>query len=175
MKNVLKTLMVVLIPLFLASCGGSASSDGLVGTWRVDLNSLDLVLGDGIPAPMKTGIEAQKGQAMEQAKSETENITLEFTKDGKAILSKEGEDEKPELDYSLDGDKLSLKGEIEGEKVDLGLNVSEISSDKFTIAMTGEEILAQVKEKYPDMLAAAQGMDLDAMVKGCSIAISFKK
>ena len=85
-------------------------------------------------------------------------------------------DEKTEeLDYKFDGSKLTLSGDLDGEKVDIDLNISESTAEKLTIAMTGEEILAQIKAKYPEVLAMAGEMDVDTMVKGCTIAISFKK
>lgn len=176
MKSVFKLFTIVLITVLLASCGGgSGSTAGLVGKWHADLSSLDLVLGDGIPAPMKAGIEAQKDGLLKQGEAQSDDVTIEFTEDGKMILSKEGEEKKEELNYAFDGNKLSLTGDMDGEKVDFDLNISEVSASKFTISMTAEEILAQVKAKYPALLNAAGGMDIDAMAKGSSMAISFKK
>jgi hypothetical protein len=174
MKSVFKLLTVVLISLLLTSCGGS-SANQLVGTWKADLNSFDLILGDGVPAPMKAMIESQKTSVLQKGKEQSGDITIEFTEAGKMIASKKGEEKDEELNYTFDGKKLALSGEVEGEKVDINLNISEISSDKFTIAMTGEEILAQVKEKYPEALNGSESMDIDAMVKGSSMAVSFKK
>lgn len=174
MKKVFKTVAVALTALVMVSCGSNA--DSLVGTWHADVSSLDLVLGDGVPEEMKKGIESEKGEAMKEAQSEADEVSIEFTKEGKVILSKEGEDEKPELEYTVDGDKLNIKGEIDGEKVDFSLTLAEASADKFTLSITGEEALAQMKEKYPEMLAQAEGMgDLETMVKGSSVSISFKK
>ena len=176
MKSIFKLLTVVLISVLLASCGGSAGgANALVGKWHADLSSFDLVLGDGVPAPMKGMVEAQKEGLLEQGKAQQDDITIEFTEAGKMIASKKGEEKKEELDYTFDGSKLAITGESDGEKIDVSLNISEVSSDKFTIAMTGEEILSQVKAKYPEVLEGAGGMDVDAMVKGCSVAVSFKK
>jgi hypothetical protein len=178
MKSIFKLLTVVLISVVLASCGGGgtgASADVLVGAWHVDLSSLDLVLGEGVPAPMKGMVEMQKEKLLTEGADKSDDITLEFTEAGKMIASKEGEEKKEEFDYSFDGSKLSITGETDGEKIDVSLNISEASADKFTIAMTGEEILEQIKAKYPAMLEGAGGMDVDAMVKGCSVAVSFKK
>ncbi|MFT5647855.1 MAG: hypothetical protein ACI976_002550, partial [Aureispira sp.] len=69
MKSIFKLLTVVLISVLLASCGagvdgvdGSSSSStaGLVGQWKADLSSFDLILGDGVPAEMKGMVEMQK-------------------------------------------------------------------------------------------------------------------
>ncbi|MBL4648252.1 MAG: hypothetical protein JKY03_00870 [Aureispira sp.] len=176
MKSVFKLLTVVLISLLLASCGGGGSTTtGLVGEWHADLSSFDLVLGDGVPAPMKGMVEAQKTGLLEQGKAQQEDFTIEFTDAGKMVVSKKGDEKTEELDYTFDGNKLALSGEIEGDKVNISLNVSEVSADKFTIAMTGEEILAQIKTQAPELLAGAGEMDVDAMVTGCSVAISFTK
>jgi len=178
MKSIFKLLTVVSIFLLLTSCGGSRSgASGLVGKWHADLNSFDLVLGDGVPAPMKGMVEAQKAGLLEQGKAQQDDFTIEFTDAGKMVLSKKGDEKTEELDYTFDGEKLSLSGDIEGEKVDIDFTLSEVSSSKFTIAMTAEEILEQVKAKYPEVLKGAEGMDIDidAMAKGSSIAISFKK
>lgn len=174
MKNIFKLLTVILISALLTSCAGGGAN-GLVGVWHIDLNSFDLVLGDGVPAPMKGMVEAQKDGLLEQGKAQSDDFSLEFTEGGKMIVSKKGDDKTEELNYTFDGKKLSLNGEVEGDKVDVDLNVSEVSSSKFTIAMTGEDILAQAKAKYPDALKGAGEMDLDAMVKGSSMSISFKK
>jgi hypothetical protein len=176
MKSVFKLLTVVLISVLLASCGGgSAGSAGIVGKWHADLSTFDLVLGDGVPAPMKGMVEGQKEGLLEQGKAQQDDFTIEFTDAGKMVVSKKGDEKTEELDYSFDGSVLNLKGDMDGDKVDINLNVSEVSADKFTIAMTGEEILAQIKTAAPELLAGAGEMDVDAMVKGCSVAISFKK
>jgi hypothetical protein len=150
MKSIFKLLTVVLISVLLASCGagvdgvdGSSSTAGLVGQWKADLSSFDLILGDGVPAEM--------------------------------VVSKKGDDKTEELDYNFDGNKLALSGEVEGDKVNINLNISEVTADKFTIALTGEEVLAQIKAEYPELLASAGEVDVDAMVKGCSVTLSFKK
>jgi|VirMetMinimDraft_7_1064189.scaffolds.fasta_scaffold10861_1 hypothetical protein len=176
MKSIFKLLTVVLISVLLASCGGSAGgADVLVGKWKIDLSTADLILGDGVPAPMKGMIEGQKEGFLAEGASKSDDITIEFTEAGKMIASKKGEEKNEEFDYTFDGSKLAITGESEGEKIDVSLNISEASADKFTIAMTGEEILSQIKAKYPKMLEGAGGMDVDAMVKGCSVAVSFKK
>lgn len=174
MKNVFKTLAVALTALVLVSCGGN-SADSLVGSWHADVNSLDLQLGEGIPAEIKEGIESEKGEAIEEAAEESEGISIEFTKEGKVILSKEGEEETFSLDYAVEGDKLSFKGEIEGEKIDVYVTLADASADKFTISLSGEDVLAQIKAQQPEMLGMAEGMDLDAMAKGTSVSMSFKK
>jgi hypothetical protein len=178
MKSIFKLLTVVLISVLLASCGGGAgggSTAGLVGQWKADLNSFDLILGDGVPAEMKGMVEMQKAGLLEEGKAQSDDFTIEFTDAGKMVVSQKGEEKSEELDYTFDGNKLALSGETEGEKVNISLNVSEVSADKFTIALTGEEVLAQIKAEYPELLASAGEMDVDAMVKGCSVTLSFKK
>ncbi|MFK7796689.1 MAG: hypothetical protein AB8E82_04490 [Aureispira sp.] len=174
MKSVFKLLTIVSIAaLLIVSCGGSGA--GLVGKWHVDLSSLDLVLGDGVPAPMKAMVEGQKDGLVKQGEEQSDDVTIEFTEAGKVILSKVGEEKTEEMNYTFDGSKLNLSGDMEGEKVDVDLTISEVSGDKFTVSMTAEEILAQVKEKYPDALRGTEGMNIEEMAKGSSMSISFKK
>ncbi|CAA6804068.1 MAG: Unknown protein [uncultured Aureispira sp.] len=175
MKSIFKLLTVVLITVLLASCGGSGASNNIVGAWHVDLSSIDLVLGDGVPAPMKGMVQAQKDGLIAEGEGKSDDVTIEFTEAGKMVVSKKGDEKTEELDYKFDGSKLTLSGDLDGEKVDIDLNISESTAEKLTIAMTGEEILAQIKAKYPEVLAMAGEMDVDTMVKGCTIAISFKK
>ena len=56
MKTLLKTLTIGLTVLVLASCGGSSAKD-FVGTWKADASSLNLTLGDDVPAEIKLMIE----------------------------------------------------------------------------------------------------------------------
>jgi hypothetical protein len=182
MKSIFKLLTVVLISVLLASCGagvdgvdGSSSTAGLVGQWKADLSSFDLILGDGVPAEMKGMVEMQKDGLLEEGKAQSDDFTIEFTDAGKMVVSKKGDDKTEELDYNFDGNKLALSGEVEGDKVNINLNISEVTADKFTIALTGEEVLAQIKAEYPELLASAGEVDVDAMVKGCSVTLSFKK
>jgi hypothetical protein len=183
MKNLFKALIVVMIPLLLASCGGGDKAGKIVGKWKADVSSLDLVLGDGVPAEIKTMVEGQKDKTLGEAEKEVSDITIEFTEAGKVVLSKEGEDEKPEMDYSVSGNKLNLKGDVEGQEVDFTLTLASVSGDKMTVAITGEEIVKQMKEKYAKefeqangMAAAfAQGASLEDMLKGSKVSLSFKK
>lgn len=177
MKNVLKSLIVIMLPFLMASCGGDKAGK-LVGEWKVDVSSFDLVLGDGVPDPIKGMVEGQKAQMLSEAEKEAGSMSIEFKEDGKMVLTADGESE--EMDYSVSGKKLNLKGEIEGEKVDVYLTLADVSADKFTVALTGEDILSQMKEKYPEEFEQAKGMaaqmgDIEAMMKGSKVAISFKK
>ena len=111
MKSVFKLLTVVLIAALVASCGGGgASSAGIVGKWHADLSTFDLVLGDGVPAEMKAGVDAQKEGLLAQGKAQQDDFTIEFTDAGKMVVSKKGDEKTEELDYSFDGSVLNLKG-----------------------------------------------------------------
>ncbi len=177
MKNAFKTLAVALTALALVSCGGTeVTSADLVGSWKADPSSLDLTLGDGIPAEFKTMIESGKKEAMSEATNETEGMLIEFTKDGKIVLSKDGEEAPFTLNYVVEGDKLSIKGEVEGEKLDYHVTLTEASADKFTITLTAEDLLSQIKEEMPEAMNQVPGeFDVDAMAKGTSVSMSFKK
>lgn len=172
MKNVFKTLAVALTALVLVSCGG-ADSAGLVGVWEADPSSLDLTLGDGLAA-FKGAIEEQKSEMVSEASEESESITFEFKEDGKLVLSHEDKDETFSFDWSLEGDKLIIEGEVEGEKGKMALTVQSVSADKLTLALTAEDLIAQVKEQMPEAMSRIPGtFDIDAMAKGTSMSISF--
>jgi len=175
MKNVFKTLAVALTAVVLVSCGGASSAD-LVGTWKADPSSLDLTLGDGIPAEFKSMIEEGKKEAISEASEESDKVSFEFKEDGKLVVSAEGEDETFTFNWALDGDKLTLDGEIEGQKGKIVLNVESVSADKLTLALTAEELLAQVKEQMPEaMNEVPSEFDVDEMAKGTKVSFSFKK
>lgn len=186
MKNIFKLLTVVSIFLIVASCSSGEGNDSsssssstaaaadLVGEWQADLSSFDLILGDGVPADIKGLVEIQKESLLKEGEAQSGNFIIEFTDAGKMVV-KTGEEETEELDYTFDGNNLVLTGNVEGNEVNISLNISEVSADKFTIALTGEEVLAQIKAEYPELLVDTGEMNIDAMVKGCSVALSFKK
>ena len=176
MKNAFKTLAVALTALTLVSCGGTeATSVDLVGSWKADTSSLDLTLGDGLAA-FRGVIEEEKNNMLSEASEESEKVTFDFKEDGKLVVSAEGEDEAFTFDWSLAGDKLTLDGEVEGEKGKIVLTVESISADKFTISLTAEDLIAQVKEQMPEAMGMVPGeFDIDAMAKGTSMSMSFNK
>lgn len=179
MKNIFKLLTVISVFLVVASCSSGEGNDSsrtadLVGEWQADLSSFDLILGDGVPADIKGLIETQKESLLKEGEAQSDNFIIAFTDAGKMVV-KTGEEETEELDYTFDGNNLVLTGNVEGNEVNISLNISEVSTDKFTIALTGEDILAQIKAEYPELLVDTGEMNVDAMVKGCSVALSFKK
>ncbi|MDC0313622.1 lipocalin family protein [Flavobacteriales bacterium] len=176
MKNVFKTLAVALTALALVSCGGTeVTSAGMAGKWKADPSSLDLTLGDGLAA-FRGVIEEEKNNMLSEASEESETITFDLKEDGKLVLSKEGEDETFSFDWSLEGDKLIIEGEVEGQKGKMTLNVQSVSADKLTLALTAEDLIAQVKEQMPEAMNMVPGeFDIDAMAKGTSMSMSFKK
>lgn len=176
MKNVFKTLAVALTALVLVSCGGTeVSSAGMVGSWKADPSSLDLTLGDGLAA-FKGMIEEGKQEMLSEASEESESVTFEFKEDGKLVLSHEDEDETFSFDWSLEGDKLIIEGEVEEQKGKMTLTVQSVSADKLTLALTAEDLIAQVKEQMPEAMSMVPGeFDVDAMAKGTSVSFSFKK
>jgi hypothetical protein len=174
MKSVFKTLAVALTALLLVSCGGADSAE-LVGAWKADPSSLDLTLGDGLAA-FKGAIEQEKNQMLSEASEESETITFDLKEDGKLVLFKEGEDETISFDWSLKGDKLIIEGEIEDQKGKITLNVQSVSADKLTLGLTAEDLLAQIKEQMPEAMSMVPGeFDVDAMAKGTSMSMSFKR
>jgi|TARA_B110000495_G_scaffold192571_1_gene196892 hypothetical protein len=174
MKNVFKTLAVALTALALVSCGGTeVSSAGMAGKWKADPSSLDLTLGDGLAA-FKGMIEEGKEEMLSEVSGESDKVTFDFKEDGKLVVSAEGEDET--FNWSLAGDKLTLEGELEGQGGKIELTVESVSADKLTLALTAEDLLAQIKEQMPEAMNEVPGeFDVDAMAKGTSVSMSFKK
>ena len=174
MKNVFKTLVVALTSLALVSCGGTEmTSIDLAGSWKADPSSLDLTLGDGLAA-FKGMIEEGKEEMLSEVSGESDKVTFDFKEDGKLVVSAEGEDET--FNWSLAGDKLTLEGELEGQGGKIELTVESVSADKLTLALTAEDLLAQIKEQMPEAMNEVPGeFDVDAMAKGTSVSMSFKK
>ena len=176
MKNVFKTLVVALTSLALVSCGGTEmTSIDLAGSWKADPSSLDLTLGDGL-AVFKGAIEEGKQEMLSEVSGESDKVTFEFKEGGKLLVSAEGEEETFTFDWSLEGDKLILEGELEGQEGKIELTVESVSADKLTLALTAEDLIAQIKEQMPEAMDQVPGeFDVDAMAKGTSMSMSFKK
>jgi hypothetical protein len=174
MKKVFKTLAVALTALVLVSCGGTEqTSADLIGSWKADPSSLNLTLGDGLAA-FKGMIEEGKSQMLSEVSGESDKVTFDFKEDGKLVVSAEGEDET--FNWSLEGDKLTLEGELEGQKGKIELTVESVSADKLTLALTAEDLIAQIKEQMPEAMNQVPGeFDVDAMAKGTSMSMSFNK
>ncbi len=175
MKNLAKLTLFVAITLFMIGCGSNAK-DNLIGNWKVDPSSLEINLGDGIPEEYKTMINEGKKEMTEEASREANKVNFEFKDDGKMVVSAEGEKETFEFDWEVNGEKLKINGEVEGQKFEVELDIQESTADKLTLALTGEYILNEIKKQAPMALAGApEGMDLAKMAEGTSVAISFKK
>ena len=90
-------------------------------------------------------------------------------------------DEEGALEGALEGACVGLsvgtiEGEVEGQKGKMALNVESISADKLTLALPAEELIAQVKEQMPEAMSMVPGeFDIDAMAKGTSMSMSFKR
>jgi hypothetical protein len=51
-----------------------------------------------------------------------------------------------------------------------------VSADKLTLALTAEDLIAQIKEQMPEAMNQVPGeFDVDAMAKGTSMSMSFNK
>ena len=175
MKNLFKATLLGAVVLLTASCGSNAK-ENVVGTWHVDLSSVDISLGDAVPAEMKAGLEEGKKEMQSaEAQKEADEVSINFNADGTLVAEKAGDDDKLEAKWSVEGDKLKISGEAEGQAFDVALDIEESSADKLTLGLTGEYILAEVKKQAPQVLAMAGGMDLEAMVKGSGIKFSLKK
>lgn len=175
MKRIIGGFAALAFLLVLASCGGKEAD--VVGKWKIDVSSIDVTLGDGIPAEMKSMMNGNMSEMKSaDAQKEADQTTFDFQEGGKLVISKKGDDEKLEGKWSIDGDYMIIEGEIEGMKGKLKLMLDEVSGDKMTVSLTGEEILAQLKAQQPGMVEMMKGQgDLDKMAKGTKVSVSFKK
>lgn len=170
MKKVIGGLAALAFLFVVASCG-SVSEDDVVGKWSIDASSIDITLGDGVPADIKKMVEQGKKEMMEEGKSDMESAVIEFKKGGK--FSVQGESE--EGTWKLDGDQLILGMEQRGKKVSVKFDV-EMDGDDMKLTLTAEEVMNVLKEQGLDkMLAAQAGGDLDKMVEGTSLSFNLKK
>lgn len=175
MKKIISAAVVFAALFIFASCGGGAETT-LIGSWKIDPASLDVELGDGFPAEMKTMVENGKKEMREEGSAEMDKVTIEFKEGGKFVMSAEGEDEKIEGTWSVDGEKLKIEAEIEGKKGSVSLNLDEVSSDKVALSLSAEDLLAEIKKQMPEALEEVPPMfDIDAMVKGTKFMVSLKK
>tara|TARA_B110000285_G_C14896013_1_gene500894 strand:- start:55 stop:570 length:516 start_codon:yes stop_codon:yes gene_type:complete len=151
MKTLLKTLTIGLTVLVLASCGGSSAKD-FVGTWKADASSLNLTLGDDVPAEIKLMIEEKKKGATLHNLREADRVNFKFKEGGRLSISWDQGVET--LNWSVDGDYLTLDGEIKGDrrgeplKGKVLLYVESVSSNKLTVSVTAQEIV-RLKELFP--------------------------
>lgn len=176
MKKIISGFAALAFLLVLASCGGASEAD-VVGKWKIDVSSIDIKLGDAVPAPMKSELnEGMSEMKSDRAQKEADEMTFDFQEGGKLVISKKGEDEKVDAKWSIDGDYMVIEGEVDGMKGKLKLMIDEVSGDKMTVSLTGEEILAQMKAQQPGMVEMMKGQgDLDKMAEGTKVSVSFKK
>lgn len=172
MKKVIGGFAALAFLFVVASCGGASEKD-LIGKWSVDASSLDIQLGDGVPADMKEMVKSGQKEMLEEGSEDMEAATIEFKEGGVLTVGAEGESENGT--WKLDGNTLTLGMEQGGQKVEVDLEV-EMSGDKMTATLTAEEVLNVIKEQgMADQVKAMAGTELEKMVDGTSISISFNK
>lgn len=175
MKKIISGAVVLAALFIFASCGGGAETT-LIGAWKIDPASLDVELGEGFPAEMKSMVEEGKKEMKEEGSSDMDKITIEFKEGGKFVMSAEGESDNIEGTWSVDGDKLKIEAEIEGKKGTVSLNLDEVASDKVSLSLNAEDLLAEIKKQMPEALEEVPPMfDIDAMAKGTKFMVSLKK
>lgn len=177
MKKVIGGVAALAFLLVLGSCGGASEAD-VVGKWKVDASSVNIELGDAVPDAIKGEVdEAMKEMKSGKAKDEMDKVTFDFQEGGKLVISADGEEQ--EAKWSIDGDYLVIEGDMDGRSGKLKLNIDEVSGDKMTVSLTGEEILAQIKEQAPEMIEMMKQMpnggDVDKMAEGTKFSVSLKK
>jgi hypothetical protein len=104
-------------------------------------------------------------------------VTFDFQEGGKLVISADGEEQ--EMNWEVDGDHLIVSGEVEGQSGKIKLMIEDVSSDKMSVSLTAEELIAQVKEQMPELMEMAKGQtggqDVEKMMKGSKLTIGFKK
>lgn len=173
MKKVIGGFAALAFLFVVASCGGVSEKD-LVGKWSVDPTSIDIKLGDGVPAEMKTMVEQGQKEMVSEGSEDMKAATIEFKEGGKLVIGAEGESQ--EGTWSLDGSDLTIGMEERGQKVEVTLQV-EMNGDEMTATLTAEEILNVLKDQGMDQNVEqmAGGKKLDEMVDGTSLSVTFKK
>lgn len=158
----------------------SVDTNDLVGKWQMDVNSFKFELGTGIPADIRKEAEkAMSDQNFAKEQLKANYIIFEFNNEGKLIIHDNKKKKSETVNWKSDNKLLSFEGEIDGERGKVNVELLNCTKDMFTIKLTGESILAQLREQRPELLALAKGSpqfeDLDKIVAGSWISISFKK
>jgi hypothetical protein len=175
MKKVIGGLAALAFLFVVASCG-SAEKD-MIGKWKMDASAIDVKLGDGFPAEMKSEVNEGIKEMKSEGASELDAVTFDFQEGGKLVISADGEEQ--EMNWEVDGDHLIVSGEVEGQSGKIKLMIEDVSSDKMSVSLTAEELIAQVKEQMPELMEMAKGQtggqDVEKMMKGSKLTIGFKK
>ena len=172
MKKVIGGFAALAILFVVASCGGASEAD-LIGKWSADPASVKVELGDGVPAEMKEMVASAEKEMKEEGAEDVKAATIEFKEGGKLVVSAEGDSE--EGTWSLDGDNLTLGMEDGGQKFEITVQV-EMNGDSMTATLTAEEIMNTLKSSGMDQMIKAQvGDELDKMIDGTSISVTFNK
>jgi hypothetical protein len=160
----------------LNSCGGSLEKD-IVGQWTADLSSLDVKLGDGIPPEFKPEVEAGVSE-VKGMQFVAEQVVIDFKEGGVLTVGPTGETK--DFSWKVDGSNLVLSGELEGQKFEFSIEVTESSADKVVLHLTAESAMEQMKKvmgaEFDEAMAEMpEGVDVNAMVKGTSATMTLKK
>lgn len=175
MKKIIGVFALGISLFILASCGGNPEKE-VVGAWKVDPNSIDLVLGEEFPEDLRGMVEGGKDEMKLEEAENFEKLTIEFKDGGKFIMSMEGESETIEGTWKIEDDKLRIDAEVEGEKGSVALNMDEISGDKLALSLSAEDLLSEVRTQMPEVLDEVPSMfDVEAMAKGTKFLVTLKK
>lgn len=96
MKKTALTLLAILTMLTTSALAGGLDAKKLIGTWEGEVSATFAIEG-------KTHTEKMK-------------VTMEFRKDGKVISSSEGDKDKSEADYKIEGNQIVVT-EVNDKKV----------------------------------------------------------
>jgi hypothetical protein len=124
--------------LFLSACGGGKPEEQLVGKWKADVDAIAKTMMDD-PRMAKMPEEAKK-KAMEQGKKMLENMSMEFTKDGKMVMSL-GKDMKEEGTYkvkAVNGKEVTIEGTMKGKTQEIKATVD---GGKLSMKLDGKDMV----------------------------------
>lgn len=136
-KNTMRKVSLLFVCLFAAltmvSCGGGGSVEG---KWGMDGEAMFNMMLEKAPEAQKAMFEPQKDKMIEKFNE----MTFEFTKDGKFIISGGPKGEKEEGTYKVEGKNLVT--EMKGKKETIPFTVSG-----GTLTITKDEMSMPFKRK----------------------------
>ena len=172
MKKLIGGLAILVSLFILGGCGGTPE-EKIIGTWKINIRSVDITLGDVFPADAKMIVKGYSFALLMQAPS-ANKISFEFKKNGDFIVAAAGDKVKGK--WSIKGKRLKLYTSVEGQKAEVVLHIKEIESDEMTISLSAQMLLDQLKSLLPKTLQLmVSNHEVTELVKGTSIKATFKK
>lgn len=187
MKNLFKVTFVAFLASAMVSCG-SANKEDFVGQWTPDLSSIDIHLSESIPSDISKNVDIDEIKAeAKEGQKDADKVIIDFKEDGTLTLGPDGDTK--DFKWDIDGDNLVISGkidegpsEIQGKEFELALEITESSSDAFTIKLSAMSLKEQIEAQFKDEMDKAMeqvgpmmAMINDDILNETWATISFKK